>query len=172
MATCRDCCRAGRGIGPELDRGTGREHPAPDRDIGRGIGLECPRVPARETGPVCRRAPDRGIGRAQGQEIGPWCLRARDRGIGRAVNRARGGQVVIFGRGSSRAVAAGQGSRGRRRRGVRPVPRRAARQGRASTAVAGPAAAMEREGEAAVVAGTGNGAAPSQFTLSRGQRRP
>ena len=121
-------------------------------------------MPARETGrraldlgiaPGCPQAPDRETGRAQGQEFGPWCLRVRDRGSGRAASRMRGGQEVIFGRGSGRAAAVGQGSRGRRRRGVSPVPRRAERRGRASTAAAGPAAAMEGAAVAAAVAGTG-----------------
>ena len=105
---------------PGADRGIGREHPAPDRDIGRGIGQECRPVPdpelprcaaGRWTGNRPGLLPGAGPGNWPGAGPGnrPWCLRARDRGIGRAVNRARGGQAVILGRGVRRAGRRGRG---------------------------------------------------------------
>ena len=155
-------CRPGRGqgTGPDSSR-------ANDRGIvrvyspasGRGIVQACCRASDREIGRECRQVRARGIGpryrQVQDPGIGRRDHPARDRDNGRAGSRAWVDRAAI---GRRRGLAAGEGARAPRRRGVRPRLR-AAERDRASKAV-GAAAAVEAAAAVAAVGGVGNRPAP------------
>ena len=126
---------------------------------GRGIVQACCRASDREIGRECRQVRARGIGpryrQVQDPGIGRRDHPARDRDNGRAGSRAWVDRAAI---GRRRGLAAGEGARAPRRRGVRPRLR-AAERDRASKAV-GAAAAVEAAAAVAAVGGVGNRPAP------------